>query len=108
MGEQVSRIKQECQNSYVVGVVYVVDVSDLINMFPAIEHLHALLESSEVEDTPVLVLLNKCDKLREEFLDSMDPEEYLHLKDFIVKEAAYGKEKRVRAVKCSLFSGWGY
>ena len=93
-------------------MIYIIDLSDLINLGQATKYLRAVLLDSRLKNTKVLVLANKCDLLREDFLNNTDIYDYLKVADIRLDNMVRGminKEiLRWKVEKCSLTEEWGY
>lgn len=61
-------------------------MSDIVKMKHGLLYLHSVLQDERLCQLHVLVLANKCDLLREDFLDATDIAHYLKLTDFLLSE----------------------
>ena len=71
-------------------LIYLVDLSDLINLGRSINFLRAVLLDERLKNVKTLVLANKCDMLREDFLDNTDIYQYLQVADIRVDDFVSG------------------
>ena len=89
-----------------------IDLSDIISLDHATTYIRELI--MDFHDINVLILANKCDLLRQDFLDSIEVESYIGVEDLMMEDRILGglspscPQQRLYVSLCSLQEDWGY